>query len=101
MVAGVIKDAGGHAFAYQCDLTNKDEIERKATQVVEEVGKPTIVINNAGIVASKPFLDLTEREVRNVLEINTFSHFWVSCFSVFCFAMQSVLYLKCFVIFEK
>ena len=43
---------------------------------------PTVVINNAGIVTSKPFLDLTEKEVRNVLEINTLSHFWVSCLSV-------------------
>lgn len=80
MVAEAIKDAGGKAFAYQCDLANKDDIERKATQVEQEVGKPTVVINNAGVIASKPFLDLTEKEVRNVLEINTLSHFWVSWF---------------------
>ena len=78
IVADEINNGGGTAFAYCCDLLDKDDIERKAMQMEQDVGKPTVVINNAGILKSKTFLQLSEQDVRDVFEVNTLSHFWVS-----------------------
>lgn len=40
------------------------EVTRVAKKIVEEVGNPTILINNAGVVSGKSILDLDEQEIQ-------------------------------------
>eukprot|EP00795_Rhopilema_esculentum_P006865 gene6865-12464_t len=73
-----IIDKGGHAFAYFCNLRDKHDIQRTAAKVSKEVGNPTILVNNAGIVAGKFLLDLSENEIEAAFEVNTLAHFWTT-----------------------
>lgn len=57
-------------LTYKVDLTNSDEIERAAQQVLQETGPIDILFNNAGIVVGKKFQDHSSREIRNTLAIN-------------------------------
>lgn len=41
----------------------------------KQLGPPTILINNAGIVHGKPLLELTEEEVKQSLNVNLLGHF--------------------------
>ncbi|XP_008590893.1 PREDICTED: short-chain dehydrogenase/reductase family 16C member 6-like [Galeopterus variegatus] len=63
-------------FAYQCDCSNRQEVYRVAAQVRKEVGDVTILINNAGIVTGKLFLDIPDHMVEKTFLVNAFSHFW-------------------------
>lgn len=76
-VAQEIKLKGGHVFAYCCNLRDKHDIQRTAAKVAKDVGDPTILVNNAGIVAGKSILDLTDNDIEAAYDVNILSHFWV------------------------
>jgi NAD(P)-dependent dehydrogenase (short-subunit alcohol dehydrogenase family) len=43
-----IEDLGGVAFVHRCDLSNMDDIERMAKEVLAEHGRVDVLVNNAG-----------------------------------------------------
>lgn len=47
-------------------------------QVKREVGDVNILVNNAGIVTGKKFMDAPDSLVEKTMEVNTLAHFWVS-----------------------
>ncbi|ELW71964.1 short-chain dehydrogenase/reductase family 16C member 6 [Tupaia chinensis] len=63
-------------FAYKCDCSNREEVYRVADQVKNEVGDVTILINNAGVVTGKSFLDTPDHMVERSFFVNALSHFW-------------------------
>ncbi len=65
-----IIDLGLEARTYKLDVTNKIEIDQVFDQVFETYKRLDILINNAGILLSKPFLEITQEEWDKVLNIN-------------------------------
>lgn len=65
-----IIDLGLEARTYKLDVTNKIEIDQVFDQVFEVYKRLDILINNAGILLSKPFLEITQEEWDKVLNIN-------------------------------
>ncbi|KAH9943291.1 retinal short-chain dehydrogenase/reductase [Epithele typhae] len=61
---------------YKCDVSKWEDVERVSKQVVEELGHPTMLINNAGVVQGKPILDLSPEDVQQTFSVNTLAHFW-------------------------
>ncbi|WP_423740357.1 SDR family oxidoreductase [Flavobacterium columnare] len=55
---------------YTVDLSNIEEIVTLANQIKKEIGVIDILINNAGIVVGKHFLDHTTSEISRTLLIN-------------------------------
>ncbi|HYZ82390.1 MAG TPA: SDR family NAD(P)-dependent oxidoreductase [Solirubrobacteraceae bacterium] len=47
-VAAEIQDKGGTAFVHPCDLSNPDDVERMAHEVLDRHGHVDILVNNAG-----------------------------------------------------
>lgn len=62
--------------AYLCDCSDKAEVYRVADQVKQDVGDVSILINNAGIVTGRKFLDAPDSLIEKTIEVNTMSHFW-------------------------
>ncbi|KAK0933118.1 hypothetical protein LTR29_015294 [Friedmanniomyces endolithicus] len=63
---------------YKCDVGNAEAVARAKEQIEKDLGTPTILINNAGIVHGKPLLGpncLTPSEITQTLRINTLAHF--------------------------
>ncbi|OCK77745.1 NAD(P)-binding protein [Lepidopterella palustris CBS 459.81] len=60
---------------YQCDVGDRKQVEEVGKRIVEDLGPPTILINNAGIVHGKPLLELSPEEIESTFRINTLSHF--------------------------
>ena len=48
---------------YRCDVGDRAEVEKVWRRVVEDLGTPTVLVNNAAIVTGKPFLDMTAEDV--------------------------------------
>ncbi|KAF2116313.1 short chain dehydrogenase/reductase [Lophiotrema nucula] len=60
---------------YECDVGDAKQVEAVAAEIVEDLGPPTILINNAGIVQTKSILDSTAEDVEKTFRTNTLSHF--------------------------
>ncbi|KAI9591806.1 hypothetical protein BDF19DRAFT_453936 [Syncephalis fuscata] len=62
--------------SYKCDLRDPDMIKTVANRIREEIGTPTILINNAGVVYPGPILEIEPDKIRQTFEVNIISHFW-------------------------
>ncbi|XP_076168921.1 short-chain dehydrogenase/reductase family 16C member 6-like isoform X1 [Ptiloglossa arizonensis] len=72
-----IKELGGtKAYGYKCDVSNREEVFSVAERVREEVGNVTILINNAGIMPCRAFMDHTPEDIKRIFDINVLAHCW-------------------------
>jgi citronellol/citronellal dehydrogenase len=65
-----IETAGGTAIAIQADLSNAEDRERMFAEVVERVGAPDILVNNAAVTFLRPLDEFPERRVRLMMEMH-------------------------------
>jgi 3-oxoacyl-[acyl-carrier protein] reductase len=70
-VVQAIAHAGGDAFAIDADVGRAAEVQR----LVAEVGELHILVNNAGIIQEKPFLDTSEDDWDRMLAVDLKSVF--------------------------
>ncbi|XP_020289483.1 short-chain dehydrogenase/reductase family 16C member 6-like isoform X2 [Pseudomyrmex gracilis] len=71
------KTEAAAAYAYQCDVSNREQVLSVAERVKKEIGDVTILVNNAGIMPCHAFLDHTNDEIRKIFDINVLAHFWM------------------------
>ena len=68
--AGKMAADGGRALGVAVDVTQRDEIEMGVIEVRGQLGRPTVLVNNAGIHAMDPFLSITPDKWGRILEVN-------------------------------
>ncbi|ROW06541.1 hypothetical protein VMCG_04392 [Cytospora schulzeri] len=68
-------EARGVTF-YKCDVADKEQVARVARQIEQDLGTPTVLINNAAIVVGKRLLDMDMDEVDRSLSTNLLSCFY-------------------------
>ena len=61
---------GGEHRGYRCDVTKHSEIEAVFSQVVKDLGLPSILFNNAGITQPKRIAEITESDYDRILDVN-------------------------------
>ncbi|EOA92082.1 uncharacterized protein SETTUDRAFT_162599 [Exserohilum turcica Et28A] len=69
----VSEDTG--VLYYECDVSDAKQVEAAAARIVEDLGAPTILINNAGIMQPKSILESTAEDVQRIFQVNTLAHF--------------------------
>lgn len=67
--------SSGIAKFYRVDVTDSASVTDAAAQSLADFGRVDVLINNAGVVTGKDFLDLTDDDVRQTFEVNTLSHY--------------------------
>jgi len=72
-----IKGNGGTAYAYVCNVADRNTVYSVADQVRKDVGKVSIVINNARIVTGKKFLEIPDEGIERTFQVNAMAHFWI------------------------
>lgn len=70
VVVEEIRNAGGTAKAYQCHVENSDEVGKTIDDVVNDLGKIDILINNAGITRDKLLMMMKEEDFDDVISVN-------------------------------
>ncbi|WP_382159720.1 SDR family NAD(P)-dependent oxidoreductase [Hydrogenophaga sp. ANAO-22] len=73
-VVQAIQRDGGEALAIDADVSRADAVQRLAA----EAGEVHILVNNAGIIQEKPFLDTTEADWDRMLGVDLKSVFLTS-----------------------
>ncbi|XP_076648153.1 estradiol 17-beta-dehydrogenase 11 [Halictus rubicundus] len=74
----LVQAAGGTCYGYVCDLCDREDVYKKAALVKAEVGKVTILINNAGVVNGMKFMDTPDKLIIRTMDVNVMSHFWTT-----------------------
>lgn len=68
-----ITAAGGRAIAIQADLSKAEERERLFGEVVDQLGSPDIVVNNAAVTFLRSLDEFPERRARLMFEMHVFA----------------------------
>ncbi|XP_003746356.1 epidermal retinol dehydrogenase 2 [Galendromus occidentalis] len=72
-----IKNKGGIAFSFVCNVADRQTVYAVADKVRDEVGKVSIIVNNAGIVYGKRLLELQDEQIEKSFAVNCLAHYWI------------------------
>lgn len=64
-------------FTYVCDLSQKSKIDLLSKKVLKQ-HRVDVLVNNAGIVSGKPFLEIDEKEIEKTMSINLMANIWLT-----------------------
>lgn len=70
-----IEQAGGQALAIDADVSDPVQVQRLVTAALLAVGQIDVLVNNAGILQEKPFLETTDADWRRMLAVDLGSVF--------------------------
>lgn len=76
--AKAILDGGGEVLIVKTDVSQKAQVEEMITKTVAKWGKVDILLNNAGIAHFSSFLEMTEDQWDETLDINLKGQFLVA-----------------------
>ncbi|KRF22895.1 3-oxoacyl-ACP reductase FabG [Phycicoccus sp. Soil802] len=65
-----IEAAGGRAIAVGVDVSKADQVEAAVARVADELGAPTILVNNAGIIRDNLIFKMTEDDWDAVMGVH-------------------------------
>lgn len=77
-VAGEVVATGRRAVAVPCDVSKAADVEAAAALVARDLGTPTVLVPNAGVVHRAPVHTMSEAEWDAVLDVNLKGTFLVA-----------------------
>jgi 3-oxoacyl-[acyl-carrier protein] reductase len=77
-VADALRRGGWQAQAAALDVTDEDAVNSMVKRTADELGPPTVLVNNAGICPAWTVSEMTLAQWREVLEVNLTSVFLCS-----------------------
>lgn len=77
-LADAVERLGDRAHGYVVDITDRHAVYAGADTVRNEVGSVDVLINNAGIVTGKSFMELPDEMIQRTFDVNAISLFWTA-----------------------
>jgi 3-oxoacyl-[acyl-carrier protein] reductase len=65
-----IEKAGGKAIAVGADVSKADQVQAAVEKVVAELGEPTVLVNNAGVIRDNMLFKMTEGDWETVMNVH-------------------------------
>jgi glucose 1-dehydrogenase/3-oxoacyl-[acyl-carrier protein] reductase len=81
-LAASLRSLGRRATIFQADVARRPEVEAMIDHVWNELGPIDILVNNAGIETIVPFLELSDQQWTELVDVNLRGE-WL-CSQVFC-----------------
>ena len=73
-----ITTAGGHAIAVSADVSQDDQVEAAVGTVAAELGPPTVLVNNAGVIRDNLLFKMSGDDWDTVLDVHLRGAFLMS-----------------------
>jgi 3-oxoacyl-[acyl-carrier protein] reductase len=73
-----IRAAGGRALAVGLDVSRSDQVEAAVQRVADELGAPTVLVNNAGILRDNLLFKMTDDDWDAVMNVHLRGSFLMS-----------------------
>lgn len=77
VVRTIEEQYGTKAMTVVCDVGNVEDVKKCVHQVTQKLGKIDILINNAGVMSLKPFVETSIEEWKWVQDINVNAAFYM------------------------
>lgn len=77
-VVQAVREAGGSAVAFGCDVADPAAVEALRDEVAEQFGTVTVLVNNAGITRDARLIEATDEQWRQLIDVNLGSMFHTS-----------------------
>jgi len=77
-VVAEIRNSGYKSSGYICNVGNYNEVEEVKNLITEKHGFVEILINNAGIITGKYFIDTSVQEIENTMRVNALAGMWTT-----------------------
>lgn len=77
-VTAQVQGLGRQAIALRADVASGPEVDELVDRIEQELGAPTILINNAGIARPQPIEEITETDFDDLIRVNLKSAFLVT-----------------------
>ena len=71
-----ITEAGGEAYFIAGDMRKKEDVARLHDFALEKMGKVNVLLNSAGVLVHKPFLEQNDEDFNFVMETNLRAYIW-------------------------
>ena len=68
--AGVIEEGGARARAFAVDVSDEDAVEQVVADVVDNLGAPTVLVNNAGVLRDNLLFKMTATDWDTVMAVH-------------------------------
>jgi 3-oxoacyl-[acyl-carrier protein] reductase len=65
-----IRDAGGTALAVGADVADQEQVTGAVERVVAELGAPTVLVNNAGVIRDNLLFKMTDDDWETVMAVH-------------------------------
>ena len=65
-----IADVGGRALAVSADVSESDDVKAAVERVAEELGGPTVLVNNAGVIRDSLLFKMTDNDWDTVMGVH-------------------------------
>ena len=65
-----IASSGGISAGHEVDVSDRGQIDRGVAEVCDRLGRPTVLVNNAGLQGFTPFLKITAEKWQRILAVN-------------------------------
>jgi 3-oxoacyl-[acyl-carrier protein] reductase len=76
--ADAVADLGPGFAAMRCDVADADAVAATAAVIGARFGTPRVLVNNAGVNADRPFLEMSVEDWRRVVDTNLTGAFLLS-----------------------
>ncbi|XP_051878967.1 epidermal retinol dehydrogenase 2 [Pristis pectinata] len=70
------EQGAARVHTYHCDCSKRTSVYEAADKVKREVGDVSILINNAGVVTGRKFIDSPDELLEKTMAVNVLAHFW-------------------------
>jgi 3-oxoacyl-[acyl-carrier protein] reductase len=71
--AGTVKEIrgdGGHALAVAADVSDLSQVQAAVERVAQELGEPTVLVNNAGVIRDSMLYKMTDEDWDTVMNVH-------------------------------
>ncbi len=72
---GAVRASGGKAFFFQTDVSDPAGVNAVTDAIFRDLGHVDVLVNNAGIVMSKPFIECETADFDRIIAVNIRSDF--------------------------
>jgi len=76
--ARLVRAEGGEAELLAADLADPGSVERITTDTLRRFGRLDVLINNAGVIIKKPFVEISDQDFERAFAINARAPFLLS-----------------------
>ena len=79
--AGTVKeitDAGGRALAVGADVSDRAQVEAAVDRVAADLGEPTVLVNNAGVIRDNLLFKMTDDDWETVIDVHLRGAFFMT-----------------------